>query len=65
MDATRFEKLVKVKEALDTLEQRYPEDRTVQVLHYRLGNALEHFRDRFTEEQFVALGGGTPKTEPE
>lgn len=56
-----FQALAAVKEALGRVENRHLDSASVSVLHGRLAAAVAANRDLLTDDQFQALGGGTPK----
>lgn len=59
-----FDDLSKARDALAAAEEAHPGCPRLAALHARLGRALDRFSHLLTEEQYVALGGGTPKTPP-
>jgi len=59
-----FDKFAKVKDALTAAETEHPDSRPLKVLHARAAEALDGFSHLFTDDQYVALGGGTPKIDP-
>ena len=63
MRTDHFDKFAKVADALDAVDAENPNSRAMKVLRARVHDALDSFSHVFTEEQFVALGGGVPKTE--
>lgn len=57
-----LEDAIKAKRAIDRAEKANPGCAHVRNLHFRLGKLVEHFRPMLDEADYVALGGGTPKT---
>lgn len=50
-----------VRRALLRAERTHPRCPDLKALHDRLADLLEAFRPDLPDEEFVALGGGTPK----
>lgn len=61
MNHTRFSVLAAIKADLDAAHAAHPGSVPLNRLHARLGRAVEELKDMLTDEQYVALGGGTPK----
>lgn len=60
-----FQKFAKVKAALVAAHAEHPDSRSLDVLHARAAEALDSHSQMFTDEQYVALSGGTkPPTKP-
>lgn len=59
-----FQKFAKVREALVAAEAANPDSRELKLLHACASEALDSHSQLFTDGQYVALGGGTPKTDP-
>lgn len=51
-----------VRRALDRAEQAHPDSPHLATLHQRLAELRDTFRSDLPDDQFIALGGGTPKT---
>lgn len=65
MTDERFAIALKIKQAMDRAEADHPTSRSVRALHGQLTRLLFDHRDDLSDEQFVALGGGTGKTPPD
>lgn len=61
MNNSHFDKFAKVADALAAAEKEHPGSRSLKALHGRMSAALDSHSHLFTDEQFVALGGGTDK----
>lgn len=58
-----FQHFAKFKASLDAAEKADPDSPHLKVLHARASKALDSFSHMFTDDQYVALGGGTPKSD--
>jgi hypothetical protein len=56
-----FQKFAKVRVALLAAEDAHPGSNALKALHARASEALDSHWHLFTDEQYVALGGGVPK----
>lgn len=52
-----------VHAALQSVEAAHPQCPHVRRMHRNLAALRDAFKDQMTPEQFVAFGGGTPKTD--
>lgn len=63
MRTEHFDKFAKVADALDAVDREHPGSRAMKALRARIHDALDGNSHLFTDEQYVALGGGVPKTQ--
>lgn len=61
MRTEHFDHFTKVADALKAAEAEHPDSRALKVLHGRMSTALDANSHLFTDEQYIALGGGTNK----
>lgn len=64
MTEERYAIALDIKREIDRAESAHPRCGHLKALHGHLGRLLEDHRSELTEEQFIALGGGTNKTPP-
>lgn len=55
-------RLQAIKTALIAAEHAHPRSPNLRELHARMAEAVHEGRNLMTDDQFQALGGGTPKT---
>lgn len=63
MTDERYAIALDIKRAIDRAEEAHPKCQQVKALHGHLGRLLENHRSELTDDQYVALGGGTGKTD--
>ncbi len=59
MRDTHFQKFAAVREALLAAEEAHPGSTPLATLHARASEALDSHSHLFTDDQYVALSGGT------
>lgn len=63
LSADKIAAAMKVQNALQEAESAHKGSRHLVVLHGRLAELLDSFKQDLTPSEFKTLGGGTPKTE--